>query len=96
MYTTGPICTPTTADIVITATDETQLADVTASTSVSGTTAAFVGFSGSAYTFRFSGNTGGSGDIQVNVTFTAVDEAGNTANVSQPILFHQECIVIIG
>jgi hypothetical protein len=94
VWPTGYNCTPTTSDILVTATDETGLGNVTASTSAAGTSAAFIGSSGSGYTFRFSGVPGGSGDIQVIVTFTAVDDAGNTASTSRPILFHQECIII--
>jgi hypothetical protein len=94
VWPTGYNCTPTSSDILVTATDEAGLASVTAATSAAGTSAAFIGNSGSGYTFRFSGAPGGSGDIQVIVTFTAVDDAGNTASISRPILFHQECIII--
>lgn len=92
VFSTGSTCTPTTADIVAIASDETRLADVSASSSAPGTTVQFVGSSGGQYTFRFSGTT--QTDTQVTVTFTAIDDAGNTATTSRSILLRSSCTII--
>jgi len=92
VYSQGSSCTPVTADIVVTAMDETQLADVSAMTNVAGTAADFVGFSGMDYTFRFSGTV--QSDTDVTVTFIATDDAGNTGLTSRQILLHPFCQII--
>ena len=85
-------CSPTYADIVIAASDETQLMNVSAVTSQMNTSAQFLGFSGSNYTFRFTGTNPSTSDLPVTVTFTATDAAGNSASTSRDITIYGYCI----
>lgn len=85
-------CSPTYADIVVVASDETQLSNVTATTSQANTSAQLLGFSGSEYTFRFSGTNPSTSDLPVTVTFTATDAAGNSASTSRGITIYGICI----
>jgi hypothetical protein len=94
VYGQGSTCTPTEADIVVTATDDVQLADVAATSSTAGTSVVFVSSSNGAYTFRFSGTNAGPNDIPVTVTFTASDTSGNTANTARGITLHPVCFII--
>jgi hypothetical protein len=80
-----PYCSNT-ADITFSATDEVGVVSVTGVTSRPGSSVAQIGHSGNNWTFRFTGGNYASGpDIQVQVTFTAKDAAGNSSNLVRPI-----------
>lgn len=94
VYNTGsnwPTCNES-ADIVVSASDDQQLATVSAATSMAGTRADLIGSGGGTYTFRFSGS-GAQSDTKVTVTFTATDAAGNSAGASRQVTL-RPCIVI--
>lgn len=94
VYSTGSSCEPTSADIAVTASDDTRVSDVSASSDTRGTSVVFVSSSKGSYVFRFSGATPTPDPEQVTVTFTAVDDAGNTSRASRPILLQPQCSII--